>query len=107
MTRVRIFNLNLIHIQTDQFLLGSKIDLLDPPELVAKKVRKAECVPKVVEGNGVLALIEFVLLPGSGLRNGKREFIIERERDGLEPLVYTDIKQIQEDYRNDIVSSLN
>lgn len=88
-------------------MLGSKIDLLDPPDLVAKKVRKAECVPKVVEGNGVLALIEFVLLPGSGLKTGKREFIIERERDGLEPLVYTDIKQIQEDYRNDIVSSIN
>jgi tyrosyl-tRNA synthetase len=58
-------------------------------------------VPKVVEDNGVLALVEFVLLPASAL-SGRREFQVERDRDGLEPLVYTDIKQIHEDYRNDI-----
>lgn len=68
---------------------------------MAKKIRKAECVPKVVEGNGVLALVEYVLLPGSGLKNGVREVKVER-RDA-EPLVYTNIKQMQEDYENDVV----
>jgi tyrosyl-tRNA synthetase len=68
---------------------------------VAKKIRKAECVPKVVEGNGVLALVEYVLLPGSGLKNGVRE--VKFERRDAEPLVYTNIKQIQEDYENDVV----
>ena len=77
---------------------------MDPPDLVAKKVRKAECVPKVVEGNGVIALIEYVLLPGSGLKTGQREFHVERERDGLETLVYTDIKKLKEDYESDVVS---
>ncbi len=80
----------------------SKIDLLDPPEVVAKKIRKAEAFPQVVEGNGVLAFVEFVLLPASGLK-GKREFRVDRERDGLEPLVYTSISQIQDDYKNDVV----
>ncbi|RGP60711.1 tyrosyl-trna synthetase [Fusarium longipes] len=81
---------------------NSKIDLLDSPEAVAKKIRKAECVPKEVEGNGVLALVEFVLLPASGLRTGTREFKVER-RDA-EPLVYSDIKQVHEDYRSDVLT---
>ncbi|KAF4455163.1 tyrosyl-trna synthetase [Fusarium albosuccineum] len=82
---------------------NSKIDLLDSADAVSKKIRKAECVPKVVEGNGVLALVEFVLLPVSGLKNGgTREFKVER-RDA-EPLVYTNIKQLQEDYANDVLT---
>ncbi|KAM0435086.1 hypothetical protein ACHAPT_003175 [Fusarium lateritium] len=81
---------------------NSKIDLLDSPDAVTKKIRKAECVPKVVEGNGVLALVEYVLLPASGLKTGVREFKVER-RDA-EPLVYSDIKQMQEDYTNDLLT---
>lgn len=84
--------------------LGSKIDLLDSPDLVTKKIRKAECVPKVVEGNGILGLVEFVILPGSSLKTGQREFRVEREREGLEPLVYTDIEKIKADYEADVVS---
>jgi tyrosyl-tRNA synthetase len=34
---------------------------------------------------------------------GHGEFRVERDRDGLEPLVYTDINQMNEDYTNDIV----
>ncbi|KAK3326795.1 tyrosyl-tRNA synthetase [Apodospora peruviana] len=84
----------------------SKIDLLDAPEAVAKKVRKAEAIPKVPEGNGMLALAEYVLLPVSALKSedGKKaELKIERP-DGQEPLVYTDIKQMNEDYRNDVLT---
>lgn len=39
----------------------SKIDLLDSSEAVAKKLRKAEAVPKVPDGNGIIAFIEYVL----------------------------------------------
>lgn len=86
-------------------MIGSKIDLLDSADLISKKIKKAECFPKIVEGNGVLALVEFVLLPGSELKTGRREFVVDRSRDGLEPLVYTDFKQVKEDYENDIVSA--
>lgn len=78
----------------------SKIDLLDPADVVTKKIRKAVCEPKKVEGNGVLAFTEFVLLPAAALR-GKREFTVER-RDA-EPLVYTKIEEMREDFINDIV----
>jgi tyrosyl-tRNA synthetase len=84
----------------------SKIDLLDPPETVAKKIKKAHAAPQVVEENGLLAFIEFVLLPAARLR-GSGEFRVDRERDGLEPLTYTDIEKIREDYKNDVVCSVD
>ena len=102
--QVRGISLNLldkIMLFTD-VRLDSKIDLLDPPDVVAKKIKKAEAAPGVTEGNGILAFVEYVLLPAAGLK-GKREFIVKRERDGLEPLVYTEISKIHDDYKNDIV----
>lgn len=86
----------------DSLFTDSKIDLLDSPEVVSKKIRKAVAAPKIVEENGVLAFVEYVLLPVADLR-GKREFVVDRERDGLEPLVYTSISQMHDDYRNDVV----
>lgn len=83
-------------------LPDSKIDLLDTPDVVTKKIKKAEAAPKVAEGNGLLSFTEFVLLPAASL-SGTGEFIVERERDGLEPLVYTDGAQMKSDYENDIV----
>ena len=79
----------------------SKIDLLDTAEAVTKKLKKAFAPPQQVEGNGVLSFIEYVLLPAGAIKHGKPRFEVE-QREG-EPLVYTDIKKIQEDYKNDIV----
>lgn len=41
---------------------GSKIDLLDPPEVVAAKINSALC-EKNSDENGVLAFYEFILFP--------------------------------------------
>ena len=71
-----------------------------------KKIKKAVAAPQVVEENGVLAFVEYVLLPAARLK-GDGEFRVERERDGLEPLVYTSIEKMHEDYRSDVVCSLN
>lgn len=88
--------------------LDSKIDLLDAPEVVEKKLRKAHCVPKEVDGNGVIGFVEYVLLPVSSLKNeGKGKFVVERRKveDG-EALVYEDISVLKEDYKTDRVSLL-
>lgn len=82
---------------------NSKIDLLDDADVVVKKIKKAECVPKVPEGNGVLSFVEFVLLPAARLK-GQKGFVVDRTRDELPELVYTDVKQMHEDYRNDILT---
>jgi tyrosyl-tRNA synthetase len=80
----------------------SKIDLLDPPEVVTRKIRKAVAAPRIVEENGILAFVEFVLLPAAALK-GHREFRVDRDRDGLEPLIYTSIDQMHKDYKDDTV----
>ncbi|KAI0551152.1 tyrosyl-tRNA synthetase [Xylaria curta] len=82
---------------------NSKIDLLDSPDVVSRKIKKAEAAPRVAEGNGLLAYIEHVFLPVAELK-GKREFIVSRERDGLEPLLYTTIAQMRSDYENDVLT---
>ncbi|KAF2634191.1 Nucleotidylyl transferase [Massarina eburnea CBS 473.64] len=80
----------------------SKIDVLDTADAVKKKLKKAFAPPKQVEENGVLSFVEYVLLPAGELKHGTPKFVVER-RDA-EPLVYTDIKKMQEDYVNDVLS---
>lgn len=80
----------------------SKIDLLDPPDVVRKKLRKAFAEPKVIEGNGLIAFVKYVLLPAGALKHGEPYFAVER-RDA-EPLIYKDIEKLQEDYANDALS---
>ena len=82
----------------------SKIDLLDKPEIVTKKLKKAAAAPREVEGNGIISFVEYVLLPISALKSGeKAKFVVGRERDGKEPLVYEDIKTLKDDYTVDTV----
>lgn len=81
----------------------SKIDILDTPEAVKKKLKKAYAVPKEVAGNGLISFVEYVLLPVSALKTkGKGEFVVER-REG-EPLVYDNIETLKDDYTADTVS---
>ena len=46
----------------------SKIDFLDPPDAVRRKIKKAFCEEGNVEDNGVLSFVEAVLIPISELR---------------------------------------
>lgn len=68
-----------------------------------KKIKKAFAVPKEVEENGLLSFVEFVLLPAGALKAGEPRFVVER-REG-EPLVYTNVQSLHDDYRADVVSS--
>lgn len=84
---------------------NSKIDLLDPPEVVQKKLRSAHCKPKETEGNSLIAFIEHVILRAHALKTGKKgQFVVERTRDSLPPLAYEDIEQLKKDYTEDILT---
>ncbi|KAJ2893027.1 Tyrosine--tRNA ligase cytoplasmic, partial [Coemansia aciculifera] len=50
---------------------NSKIDLLDSSKAVKTKISKAFCPEKVVEDNGVLTFVKYVLFPVSTLRLGR------------------------------------
>ena len=82
----------------------SKIDLLDTPEVLKKKLKKAYAVPKEIEGNGIVSFVEYVLLPVSALKTGgKGRFVVERREGEGEALVYENIETLKEDYRADKV----
>lgn len=85
----------------------SKIDLIDPPEVVKKKLRKAYAVPKEVEGNGIISFVEYVLLPVSALKgDGRPRFEVERREDEGGPVIYEDVDTLKDDYRADRVRYL-
>jgi len=71
----------------------SKIDLLDSPDTVAKKLSKAFCEEGNIENNGVLSFVKHVLFP---LNEGK-EFVVARaaEHGGdLKFAAYTDLEDV-------------
>jgi tyrosyl-tRNA synthetase len=80
----------------------SKIDLLDEPKTVEKKLRKAVCEPTKVEGNGVVAFVEHVIFRALPLKHGKIEYKVERKDE--EPVIYSDIAKLKEDYAADILT---
>lgn len=52
----------------------SKIDLLDEPAAVKKKLKKAFCEPGNITDNGVLSFVKHVIFPLSG-QEGKNLFL--------------------------------
>ena len=75
--------------------VNSKIDLLDTPAEVKKKINKAFCKPGLVEGNGLLAFIKMVLLPIFGTIK------ISRKEEHGGDLIYTDYQSIEDDYASE------
>ncbi len=55
---------------------NSKIDFEDSDEIIRKKINKAYSVDGVTEGNGLLALLQFILF--RKIINEKRQFVINR-----------------------------
>ena len=71
----------------------SKIDLLDSPEVVKKKLKRAFCEPGKVEENGVLAFVKhviFSLFP---------TFVIPRKQANGGDIPYTDYQLLEEDFK--------
>lgn len=72
----------------------SKIDLLDSPASVKKKLKKAFCEPGNVENNGILAFVKHVLFP---LLKGE-DFIIPRSAEHGGDTHYTKYSDVEEDF---------
>ncbi|KAI5797937.1 tRNA synthetases class I-domain-containing protein [Peziza echinospora] len=82
---------------------NSKIDLLDAPDVVKAKLKKAVCAPKEIEGNGVISFIEYVIFPVSelALGNGNGVFHVQRDVKYGGDVTYTSIDQLKADYAED------
>lgn len=70
----------------------SKIDLLDSPEDVKRKIKRAFCEPGKVEENGILAFAKHVLFSLFG------EIVVERKPDFGGNTVYTNYHDLERDF---------
>lgn len=82
----------------------SKIDVLDTADNVTKKIRKAPCTQRVVEENGIIGLVEHILLPFASL-SGRGEFVVERHDESS--LTYDNIEKVKADFEADILTPQN
>ncbi|RKF74669.1 Tyrosine--tRNA ligase, cytoplasmic [Golovinomyces cichoracearum] len=83
----------------------SKIDVLDGPDQVEKKLKKAKCVPRELEANGIIAFVEHVIFRALALKSKDNIPYFKVEcHDGAEPLIYTCIENLKEDYVADILT---
>ncbi len=72
---------------------NSKIDCLDTPKKVKKKMGKAFCPEKEVDGNGVLAFVKTVIFPYLERKN--EEFMIDRPEKFGGKLTYLDYDSLE------------
>jgi tyrosyl-tRNA synthetase len=79
----------------------SKIDLLDEPAVVKRKLKKAFCEAGNVTDNGILAFIKVVYFPLKSRGNGKPEFIVERKEEWGGNIVYSTYEDLEEDFRTE------
>ena len=83
----------------------SKIDLLDTPKAIAKKVAKAYCATGDIENNPLLTFVQHVLLPLLDLMHGEA-FAINREAQFGGKLEYTTYEQVYNDFSQEKASHL-
>ncbi|KAL6946909.1 Tyrosine--tRNA ligase cytoplasmic [Hanseniaspora vineae] len=86
---------------------NSKIDILEEPKQVKKKINSAYCAPGVVEDNGLLAFLEYVVKPIQELKKNSSdcfEFFINRPDKFGGPITYTSLEKLREDYKNEVLS---
>ncbi|XP_071800848.1 tyrosine--tRNA ligase, cytoplasmic-like [Asterias amurensis] len=76
----------------------SKIDLLDTPESLKKKLKKAFCEPGNIAENGVLSFVKHVLMPLS-----QGGFLIERNEKFGGNITYPDFETLEQAFAKEDV----
>lgn len=76
----------------------SKIDLLDDPKTVTEKVRRAYCEVGIIEDNGVLAFLKYVVMVIK--EDKKQEFIVERLEKYGGNLKFSSYEEMETTFKN-------
>ncbi len=74
---------------------SSKVDLLDSPEAVEKKINKADCVQGDPD-NGVMAFLKYVIMVIK--QDNKKKFVVEREKKYGGDVSYSGYDEIEKDF---------
>ncbi|KAI5970035.1 TYS1 [Candida margitis] len=80
---------------------NSKIDILEEPKVVKKKVNSAYCAPGEVKDNGLIAFVEYVIQPIHELKTGETgsfDLTIDRPEKYGGPIHYDSVDQLKKDY---------
>ena len=89
---------------------NSKIDILDDPKQVRKKVNSAYCAPGEIENNGLIAFIEHVIQPIQELKaekDGVFKLDIDRPEKYGGPISYDSIDQLKADFSSEKLSPVD
>lgn len=89
---------------------NSKIDVVEDPKVVKKKIGAAFCEPKVVADNGLIAFLENIVKPIQELKSGEADafnFHVDRPEKYGGPITYTSLDQLKEDFANDILKPVD
>lgn len=79
---------------------NSKVDLLEEPKQVKKKIASAFAAPGNATDNGLISFVEYVVLPISEIKTGESKFFIDRPEQYGGPLSYSDIESLKKDYES-------
>ncbi|PIK46946.1 putative tyrosine--tRNA ligase, cytoplasmic, partial [Apostichopus japonicus] len=75
----------------------TKIDLLDGPGAVKKKLKKAFCEPGNIKNNGVLSFVKYVLLP----LKSTEEFMVERDEANGGSITFPSYATLEQAFANE------
>ncbi|CAI5759303.1 unnamed protein product [Candida verbasci] len=86
---------------------NSKIDVLEDPKVVKKKINSAFCAPGNITDNGLISFIENVIQPIQELKTGIEnsfELNINRPEKFGGPILYKSIEDLKNDFKDEKLS---
>lgn len=88
---------------------NSKIDVLEDPKVVTKKINSAYCAPGDIVDNGLIAFIENVIQPIQSLKAEKEtfDFFIDRPEKYGGPITYSSLETLKEDFKSEKLSPVD
>lgn len=88
---------------------NSKIDLLEEPKTVKKKINQAFCAPGNIEDNGLLAFVKNVLGPIHELKygDGTFEFSIDRPDKYGGPITFRTYQELEDSFTKEELSPVD
>ncbi|KAF6010812.1 Tyrosine--tRNA ligase cytoplasmic [Brettanomyces bruxellensis] len=88
---------------------NSKIDIIEKPKKVKKKINSAFCAPGNVEENGLLSFVQFVLGPVYELKHGTGtfQFFIDRPEKYGGPITYNSFEDLKTAFKEEKLSPVD
>ncbi len=88
---------------------NSKIDIIEKPKKVKKKINSAFCAPGNVEENGLLSFVQFVLGPVYELTHGTGtfQFFIDRPEKYGGPITYDSFEDLKTAFKEEKLSPVD